>query len=448
MRGGDRGGNGACDRAVAGEALVLPSRTLTALTTSALALPGLALPARADSPIEQAAAGYAFSYYVEDDLDKDKFAAGTGSRERYEIFTNQFEVDLPVSRRVDVGLDFLYEKMSGASPWFVQPDTDDPTKSVQVMSGATIQETRYDLTADLDYFLEDGKDTFAAGFSKENDYLSIHGALGTERSFAEKNTTLSLSGAYSHDWITPVQGPFDYRQNKGEKWSVDLFAGLSQILTRSSVVQATINYKHSGGYLSDPYKLINVRNGANLTDKRPNDKDQISVMARYRQHITALPEPFAASLHVDYRFYWDTWSTFSHTFEVAWYQTVWFDWLTVAPGFRYYSQSGAEFYKTVLPGGATESTPHYRSSDYRLSPYGAVSFKGKIEASLQDILEYDASGTAQGIGLTGGIDFYFALAYERYLSDADFAMFSVGRSKEAPGLVNFQVFSATLTGRF
>ncbi|MEZ4334616.1 MAG: DUF3570 domain-containing protein [Myxococcota bacterium] len=449
MRGGEREGNGARDRAVAGEALVLPSRTLTALTTGALALPGLALPARADSPIEQASAGYSFSYYAEDDLEKDKFAAGTGSRERYEVFTNQFEVDLPVSRRMDAGIDFLYEKMSGASPWYVLPDTDDPTQNVQVMSGATIQETRYDLTADLDYYMEEGKDTFSAGFSKENDYVSVHGAMGMERSFAEKNTTLSLSGAYSHDWITPVQGRFsDSRQNSGEKWAVDLFAGLSQVLTRSSVAQITINYKHQGGYLSDPYKLIAIRNDVNLPDKRPNDKDQISLMARYRQHITALPEPFAASLHLDYRFYWDTWATFSHTFEAAWYQTVWFDWLTITPGIRYYSQSGAEFYKAILPGSATASVPHYRSSDFRLSPYGAISGKVKIEAALEDLLDYKASGAAETFGLSGGLDLYLAFSYERYISDVDFAMFSVGTAKEAPGLVNFQIFAVTLTGRF
>lgn len=441
MRGGEREGNGARDRAVAVEGLVLPSRTLTALTTSALALPGLALPARADSPIEQASAGYSFSYYVEDDLEQDKFAAGTGSRERYEVFTNQFEVDLPVSRRMDAGIDFLYEKMSGASPWFVTRNPDG--ELVQVMSGATIHETRYDLTADLDYYMEEGKDTFSAGFSKENDYLSIHGALGMERSFAEKNTTVSLSTAYSYDWIEPVRDGFPDRQRTGEKWAVDLFGGLSQILTRASAAQLTLNYKHSGGYLSDPYKLIQVVNGPNLSDKRPNDKDQVSLMARYRHHLP-LHERFAASMHFDYRFYWDNWEGISHTFELAWYQTVWFDWLTITPGVRYYSQSEAEFYEPIL----ANDSPKYRSSDFRLSPYGAISAKIKAEASLEDVLEYRASDTSALLGFSGGLDLYLAFSYERYLSDGAFAMISVADSKEAPGLVNFQIFAVTLTGRF
>lgn len=442
MRGGEKGGSEARDRAIAGEGLALPGRTLTALTTSALALPGLALPARADAPIEQAAAGYAFSYYVEDDLERDKFAAGTGSRERYEIFTNQFEFDFPVSRRMDVGIDFLYEDMSGASPWFVTTDADG--ELVQVMSGATIDETRYDVTADLDYFMEEGKDTFSAGVSKENDYLSVHGGLAMERSFAEKNTTVSLAGAFSYDWIEPERDGFPDRQRTGEKWAVDVFGALSQVLTRSSAVQATLNYKHSGGYLSDPYKLIQVFNGPNLSDKRPNDKDQISLMARYRQHVAPFGEPFAASLHLDYRFYWDNWEGISHTFELAWYQTVWFDWLTITPGIRYYSQSEAEFYAPILP----TDVPKFRSSDYRLSPYGALSFKGKIEASLQDVLDYEPSGAAEALGMSGGVDLYLAFSYERYISDGALALVSVSDSEEAPGLVNFQIFAFTLTGRF
>ena len=59
------------------------------------------------------------------------------------------------------------------------------------MSGATIDDIRYDLSTDLDYYMEDAKDTFSAGFSKEQDYLSVHGGLGTEHSLFDDNTTVS-----------------------------------------------------------------------------------------------------------------------------------------------------------------------------------------------------------------------------------------------------------------
>ena len=98
MRGGVINAKTEHERSSATEGLALPSRALTALTTSALALPGFATSGAADTPIEQASAAYAFSYYAEDDLKSNRFS-GTGSQERYEVLTHQLELDFPVSCR-------------------------------------------------------------------------------------------------------------------------------------------------------------------------------------------------------------------------------------------------------------------------------------------------------------------------------------------------------------
>jgi len=112
-------------------------RKLAALSSSALALPGMAGPAAADSPIDRPIANYAFSYYGEDPI---PFANwnGTGSRERYDIFSHQFNVISPITRRMDGSVDIVYESMSGASPWYVDE------LQLQAMSGATIEESRID----------------------------------------------------------------------------------------------------------------------------------------------------------------------------------------------------------------------------------------------------------------------------------------------------------------
>ena len=416
-----------------------PGRRLSALTSSALALPGIAGSASADAPIERAEASAAFSYYKEDNLSPSKFSSG--SRDRYEVFTGQLRFDLPVSQRVDLGLQVLYEEMSGASPWFVVPGAQG--ESLQVMSGATIEDERVDVTLDADFYLDRGKDTLSAGFSRERDYLSIHFGVGGERSYNDKNTTFSLSGAFAYDWIDPTDPEFSLaRPSSGEKWSLDLFTGLSQILTRSTTGQITLNYKHSDGYLADPYKAIqNVDGGFGLlSDIRPGTKDQLSILGRLRQHV----EPLNASVHLDYRFYIDSWEVSSHTMELAWYQSI-FDLLTLTPSVRYYSQSKAEFYEPLLPVGII---PANRSSDFRLSPYGAVSARLKLELELRDLFRYGAPEWMQRLGFGGGLDLVGALSYERYLSDGAYALVSVRDVEEAPGLVGFQVFAATLTGRF
>ncbi len=426
-------------------ALVLPrpSRTLTALASSALALPGIASPAKADAPIERATAAAAFSYYTEDKISpSDFFDDGSGSRERYEVFTGQLRFDFPVSDRIDIGVDFLYEEMSGASPWFVDVQPGNP-KPLQVMSGATIEDERKDATIDLDYYLDNGKDTFSAGFSVERDYTSMHYGLGAERNFNDKNTVLNLSGAFSYDWVNPTDSDGDItRPGSDQKWGIDLFAAMSQIVSRASVVQATVNYKHSEGFLNDPYKLVASVNPADprFTDERPDSKDQVSVMLRYRHHFEALN----GSAHGDYRFYADDWGIISHTVELAWYQTF-FERLTFAPAVRWYTQSKADFYEAILPGG---TPPGERSSDYRLSPYGAVSIKGKLEYECRDVFDYNPPRWLEQIGISEGLDLIAAISYERYLSDGKFSITSVSESDEAPGLVSFHVIAFTLSGRF
>jgi hypothetical protein len=419
-----------------------PSRRFAALTSSALALPGIAGTAAADTPIERAEGSAAFSYYVEDDLSRNKFHEdGDGDRERYEVYTTQLRFDLPVSERVDLGIQMLYEEMSGASPWYVAPGT--TGESLQVMSGATIEDERFDATIDADFYMDKGKDTFSAGVSTENDYLSFHLGIGADRNYNDRNTTLSLSGAFSYDWIDPSDPNFvsTTPREDGEKWSIDLFTGLSQILTRSTTGQLAINYKHSDGFLNDPYKVIqNLDSGFGLlSDERPSEKDQVSILGRLRQHI----EPLNASVHFDYRFYADTYSVTSHTVDLAWHQTI-MNWLTISPSVRYYSQSKADFYETLLPVGII---PKERSSDFRLSPYGSLSFRIKAEVTLEELFRYDAPDWLRRVGVADGFDLIAAFSYERYLSDGNYALVSVEEDDEAPGLVKFQVFAFTLTGR-
>ena len=430
-------------------ALPRPSKALTALTTSALALPGVAGlaagTAQADAPIERATGAASFSYYKEDNLSPSRFS-GTGSRDRYEVFQTQLRFDLPMTDRTDLGLDILYEEMSGASPWYVQAIAGSP-KPLQVMSGATIEDERFDILADVDFYMDNGKDTISAGISTERDYFAFNLGLGAERNLNEKNTTVSSSIGFSYDWIDPTDADiFSTRPSSEERWAVDLFLGVAQIISRNSTMQVTFNYKHSGGYLSDPYKAIRPIGplAVLLSDERPTDKDQLSIMLRYRHHF----ERVAGSLHVDGRFYTDDFGINSLTTELGWYQNI-LDWITITPSVRWYTQSKADFYEPVLnpiiPGNPG---PRHRSSDFRLSPYGAISAKIKADFEFLDAFDYDAPSWLQRIGVSEGMDLIATVSYERYFSDGDISLVDVKESDEAPGLVRFHVFSVSLNGRF
>jgi len=411
------------------------ARTLTALASGALGLPGLGGEASADSPVQETTARYAFSFYKEDNLSPGKFlnVGGTGSRDRYEIFAHQFNLLTPLTSRIDASVDLVFETMAGASPWWVEPnpDTSSSQRFLQVMSGATIFEERFDGQITLNHFFDSGKITASGGVSSENDYLSGNFAAGFDRTFNDKNTTWSLGLGFSWDTITPTDGATLHNRPLSEyyKRGFNLDTTIAQILSRSSLLQVGLAYKRSTGFLSDPYKRVYIdTNGQTVPDERPIERDQLTLSARYRHHVAAVH----GSIHLDGAFHWDDWNVMGVSAEVAWHQTL-LDWIRLVPSFRYYSQSQAWFYGPTLPAAPTPGTLYYRTSDYRLSPYGAISYGLRAEADL--------SGWP-----VRGSRWLLHVGYDRYTSRGSYALREV--RNESPGLVGYHLFSVQLGGRF
>jgi hypothetical protein len=392
---------------------------LAALTSGALALPGLVGSARAEGMTERIGGEYSFSRYSEGKISASKAVPGS-ERDRYEIDMHQFRFAAPIGERIDVGLDLVHETMSGATPWYTEPGADG--EPLQVMTGATVEDARTDALLQGRFHFDRALASASGGVSFENDYFAINGGLGSEFDFNEKNTTLSNGIGVSFDRIDPVdRDEYPLRPANEKKQSYSAFVGISQILRRNIAFQSTLTYQLGHGYLSDPYKEVIV-DGERIADSRPDMRHQIAWLTRYRHHFSALN----ASLHADYQLYWDDWNILAHTFELGWYQSFW-DWLRFIPSVRYYSQGQADFYAPLYDQARPDG---YYSTDYRLSPYGAISWKLKAETRFS----------------TWRLDWVASFAWERYLSSASFAMGKVGTPN--PGLVNYDLFSVGLTTRF
>jgi hypothetical protein len=394
---------------------------LAALSASALLLPGFA---RAQE--ERWTVDYAYSLYSEDDIDSSKMLAGVGSAERYDIDTHLLSLKGPITGRLDFGVDFLHETMSGATPWYVQEDvtTNEP---VVVMTEASIEDQRTDVNARGIYYFDTTRMNLQGGYSTEDDYNAINLGFGMEHDFGEKNTTLSWGLGLSMDEIDPTPDDDDTTPlpESEDKRTISVFGGWSQVMGRSTIFQTILSYQNGDGFLSDPYKLVSIA-GENEPDARPDSRSQYAVLARLRRHF----EGVSGTAHVDYRFYYDDWGVLSHTAELAWYQSLFGDVLHIIPSVRYYSQSQADFYapffESALAPGADAS------SDYRLSPYGALSGKLRVEAHVTDWPFHMA--------------WKIGASYERYQSSGSLALGSV--DVENPGLVSFNVIMINLSARF
>lgn len=232
------------------------------------------------------------------------------------------------------------------------------------------------------------------GFSTEYDYTHIGANLSLARDFNKRNTTVSAGLAYSQDDIDPVGGaPVPLSQmldvgNGSNKRSsdtkdvVDVLFGVTQVLSRNTLLRVNYSFSQSSGYLNDPYKILSVVDGTTgdtilrvpspgvqgptgvyLYESRPDSRAKHSLYAEMK-HAFGAPV-----LYGSLRFMTDDWGIDSQTGEVR------LRWPVggasyVEPQLRYYMQSQADFYRPSLVQGAT--LPTYASADFRLGEFDAV----------------------------------------------------------------------------
>jgi len=374
---------------------------LLALTSSALLLPAYQ-GVRADAPPEFTELGMRYSKYEEDNTQGSKTFGG--SSERYEIDAAQFHLLAPVLDDWSVAVDLQWEDMSGASPWFVGQSLDGGPKVI--MSGASIEDTRTEVSVTTRYYYDRGNAGFNYVNSDEDDYESDAVALDGAFNSADGLTTYSAAVSTSQDDISPTQGSVPTNTLNDDKDSSSAWVGVSRIISKNAIVRFGLAYTYRDGFLTDPYKK---------NDRRPDEREEWVLDAGYRQYFI-WPD---GALQADYRYFDDDWGVASHTLDLAWHQNLG-ERTQLIPFLRYYSQGEADFFANVA---ATDQ--RYFADDYRLSAFGAVSGGLRLRHEIGD-------WALSAVG-------------ERYETDESWGVFS---GDESPALVNFWRFSFGLDYRF
>jgi hypothetical protein len=378
------------------------SRALLALTSSALLLPAYQA-THADAPPENTTAGVRFSNYEEDNTQAGKTAGGKDS-ERYDIDVAQFHLLAPVADNWSVALDVQREDMSGASPWFVGTGLDG--KPEVIMSSASIEDTRTDISVTTRYYYERGNAGASYNHSDEDDYESHSLALDASINSLDGLTTYSAALSASADELEPTQGSVPTNTLDDDKDIRSLFLGVSRIVSKRAILRFGLSYTYRDGFLTDPYKLF---------DSRPDEREEWVFSGGYR-HFFVTPN---AALHADYRYFDDDWGVNSHTLELAWHQNIGSSGQLI-PYLRYYSQDEANFFSNQV-----DFSNRYFADDYRLSTFGAVTLGLRARQQIND--------------------WTLTLAGERYTSSESWAL---GSGEESPALVKFYRFTVGLDYSF
>jgi hypothetical protein len=235
-----------------------------------------------------------------------------------------------------------------------------------------------------------------ASFSDEYDYthVGLNGRIA--RDFNDRNTTVSLGLALASDSLNPVGGAplplsamgreregdgdddYDERAQDLSKDVLDVLLGLTQVIDRHTLVQLNYSLSRSDGYLNDPYKLLSVIDPETglpsvnpgepslnlyLYENRPDTREKQSVFALLKRDFSG------NVLDASYRYMTDDWEIQSHTVDVR-YRWKLNDTSYLQPHLRFYTQTAADFYQTVLFDGA--ALPTYATADYRLGAFDAI----------------------------------------------------------------------------
>ena len=374
---------------------------LLALSTAALSLPvfSASQPAEIELSIKT-------SVYKEGDIPAHLFLSG--SNERYDIDIHQFYLLGPIARNWSLALSGSREIMSGASPWGTVRGIDG--KPALIMSGATIRESRTEVSIGVNRYTNHASFGLAITRSTENDYEANAIVLSGEWDFNNKLSTLTLGLSYSSDDIEPVDAALFGRVQKENKHSRSFSIGWTQVLNKTSLLQSGVSVTKHDGYLTDPYKL---------RDSRPDERLEWALSLRYRKFF----ENRNGALHLDCRYYQDDFGIQSYTLQTAWYQNLGED-IQLVPSLRYYSQREADFYLSVddfsLPLSVNQS------SDYRLSTYGAYTF------GLKGIVSHN--------------NWSVSISIDRYISSDKYAL--ADANFKHPALLDFSLASLGFDIRF
>jgi hypothetical protein len=345
---------------------------LAALLSAAAALPLLSQPVQAGQ-IEEAKAGVTLFSWQEKD-------------QRMQVRAPVGWVQAPLARDVDIEASVTLDGLSGASPRYVSNQSGKP---VHALSSPSIRENRREGLVKLTRWMGEGANdavSVSAATSSENDYLSQTVAADGRFNFLNQNVTLALGASLTRDHISSSLDAdlHERRITRG------LFAGITQLLGPDDILQSNLAFSSGHGYFNDPYKYtltFTGRRPSTHLDQRPDNRNSVAWLTRWRHYLA----PWKAALGVDYRYYQDDWGIRSHMIDTSWHQPVNERW-AIRPGFRYTTQSAADFYGTTFT-----STTGLGSSDSRLAAFGAVTLSLTAVAKLGEdhTLEIGAGRYAQ-----------------------------------------------------
>lgn len=320
---------------------------------------------------------YRYDNYQEDD-------------DRIHVRTHSAFLEFLINSSVSLNAEFVYDAISGATP-----TGGPPLAGSNQVPLAHMEDERW--AGNISSAIRWGGNqttTPQFAYSLEGDYESVGLSLNHTIDFNDKNTTLALGLAYTHDTIMPVFWYGDREYKNGG----DALVGVTQLLGPKTVFAANLTIGTAHGYLSDPYKRFRFNDYPDPTSLFPENRPSDRTKEIGYFSLTHFVTPVNGSAELSYRLYHDSYGILSHTVTLSWFQKIG-KYVVISPMFRFADQTEADFYATQLPGDPQllpgdpgyVPIPKYYSADYRLSALQTFTYGISATVKIKDQVSLDLS---------------------------------------------------------
>jgi hypothetical protein len=261
----------------------------------------------------------------------------------------------------------IYDKVSLAGTYYVDAVSN---ASIDVVTTASkYHEVRSEYGLSADYVYRDALVTVGAMTSREPDYTANTGNIDLSQEVFGGMTTISLGFTRGSDTVLKHNSP-EFHEH-ADHWQYRL--GATQILTPRWLLTLNGEALADSGFLGSPYRVARVF-GAAVPERNPTTKSARAVKLRL---IGDLGNRDA--MHVEYRYYTDTWGVKAHTAEIG-YSRYFGETFLADTFLRGYTQKGAIFYSDNA-----QVETQFVSRNRQLSDFNDFGIGGKLAWTMRKV---------------------------------------------------------------
>ncbi|VAW77241.1 hypothetical protein MNBD_GAMMA15-238 [hydrothermal vent metagenome] len=250
-----------------------------------------------------------------------------------------------------------------------------------VTQGSEYNESRDQYSIGVDYLNANTIMSLGYSNSEESDYKSDTYSITMSQTMFGNMTTVTIGYSRGMDDIFRNGDPLFAKTADHQNYHISL----TQVLTKDLLLSINFDTITDEGFLNNPYRSFAYEEAATpgvilyASEEYPDTRTSNAISANFLYYL-----PYRATIKAGYRFYADDWDITAHTVSLSYVHPFRDRWI-FETGYRYYTQSSADFYSDLFSGPDTQN---FKARDKELSDF--------FDHSISLGVSYEIPGSKRG----------------------------------------------------